>query len=67
MIRPSHAATLVLVTLLFTACGEDKAVGPKPAEITGDWTATKVEYVNRAAPATRVSFTSKGRPRETWR
>ena len=60
MIRARHAATVALVTILFTVCGKDNPTGPKPSEITGRWTATKVEYVSKAAPATRVDLIALG-------
>lgn len=60
MSRARHAATVALVTILLTACGKDNPTGPKPSEITGRWTATKVEYVNKAAPATRVDLIALG-------
>ena len=50
-----RAASLALVLTLQSGCGEDKAVGPKPAEITGLWNATQVEYVNKANPSLRVN------------
>lgn len=31
-------------------CGKDKSVGPKPSEITGNWQATKLEYVKKTDP-----------------
>lgn len=55
MWRGMRAAALALVLMLHPGCGEDKAVGPKPTEITGLWTVTKDEYVNKANPALVVN------------
>jgi hypothetical protein len=52
--RWSALAILALAALV--GCGKDKAVGPKPAEIYGTWTATSVEYVSRSAPPARMDL-----------
>lgn len=52
--------TLVLLLAVLGGCGKDKAVGPKPNEITGAWRATMVEYVSKAAPGTRVDLIAAG-------
>ena len=41
------AATTLLCTL--AGCGGDDSSGPEPAQITGDWIATRIEYVSRPA------------------
>jgi hypothetical protein len=51
---------LALSLALLPACKKDKAVGPKPAEITGLWHASKVEYVSKSAPSTRVDLIAAG-------
>jgi hypothetical protein len=38
-------AALPLLFLAVTSCGGDKSTAPKPAQITGLWTATKIEHV----------------------
>jgi hypothetical protein len=38
---------VLLAGLLGPGCGKD-TVGPEPGEVTGAWTATKVEYVSKA-------------------
>jgi hypothetical protein len=51
----------LLLFAILAGCGkDDKVVGPKPAEITGNWSATKLEYVMKAAPFTRVDLISEG-------
>ena len=50
-----RACALALILSLLPGCGEDKAVGPKPAEITGLWSATKDEYVSKSNPALSVN------------
>ena len=60
MNRVRHATTAALFALLLVGCGDDNTIGPKPAEIMGNWTATKVEYVSKAAPATRVDVIGLG-------
>lgn len=42
-------AALALLVGAMCGCGDDKAAGPEPAQITGLWNATKVEYVSRPA------------------
>ncbi|HEX7079002.1 MAG TPA: hypothetical protein VF363_11315 [Candidatus Eisenbacteria bacterium] len=54
------SALMALLVLIGIGCGKDKAVGPKPSEITGNWTATKVEYVSRTTPQTRVDLIALG-------
>ncbi|HET7904791.1 MAG TPA: lipocalin family protein [Candidatus Eisenbacteria bacterium] len=56
--RPATVA--ILLILLATGCGKDDEVGPKPDEITGFWRATKLEYVSKANPATRVDLVAAG-------
>jgi hypothetical protein len=51
-----RAGALALILSLLPGCGKDKAVGPKPTEITGLWNATKVEYVRKADPPLRVNL-----------
>ena len=60
MNRARWAAAAALLALHLTGCGGDNTVGPKPSEITGNWTATKVEYVSKASPATRVDVIPLG-------
>jgi hypothetical protein len=54
------SALAALAALALTACGHDNPAGPKASDITGTWTATKVEYVSKAAPATRVDLIASG-------
>ena len=56
------SAWLVPALLLLSGpgCGKDKAVGPKPTEITGNWNATKAEYVSRTTPQSRVDLVALG-------
>ena len=42
-----HTMTLAILLILVTGCGKDKSTAPKPTEITGTWTATKVEYTSK--------------------
>jgi hypothetical protein len=58
----TYGAPVILAILLSfgAGCGKDKVVGPKPNEIKGNWTATKAEYVTKAAPATRVDLLANG-------
>jgi hypothetical protein len=51
---------LILLLIALSGCGKDKAVGPKPDEITGLWRATRVEYVNKADPNQRVELIAAG-------
>jgi hypothetical protein len=50
----------VLLLLTLSGCGKDKAVGPKPSQIYGTWTATKVEFVSRANPPVTVELCAAG-------
>jgi hypothetical protein len=43
-------AAVVLLLLSATSCGSDKSTAPRPAEITGLWTATKIQYVQVNSP-----------------
>lgn len=62
MIRARSGAGALLALLLMSGagCGKDNAVGPKPSEIYGNWTATNVEYVSRTTPQTRVDLIALG-------
>ena len=60
MLTDRRIGALVLLIAVLGGCGKDKEVGPKPSEITGTWHATKVEYVNKAAPGTRVDLIAAG-------
>lgn len=41
----------LLIAALLGGCGSDDPAAPEPEEITGLWTATRVEYVERPAGA----------------
>lgn len=61
--KRSQGSPLSLLALLLVfefGCGKDNEVGPKPTEITGNWRATKVEYVSRTAPQARVDLIAQG-------
>lgn len=55
----SALAILALVTVVVGGCGEDTEVGPQPAQLKGDWIATKAELVSQA-PAGRVDLLANG-------
>lgn len=55
-----RAGALALVLSLLAGCGKDKTVGPKPAEITGFWSVTSLQYVQKAAPHTTVELITAG-------
>lgn len=59
MNAPWSAAVATALALLATGCGKDE-VGPKPEEITGLWRATKLEYVHKGEPSTRVDLIAQG-------
>jgi len=61
MHRARATAIVLLLAGSLTACdNKDDKVGPKPSEITGTWSATMVEYVNKSAPSTRVDLIALG-------
>ena len=60
MLRACAAAIAILLAGSLAACNKDTKTGPKASDITGQWSATKVEYVNKAAPATRVDLIALG-------
>jgi hypothetical protein len=47
---PLAASTLLLLAVI--SCGGDKSTAPKPAQITGLWTATKIEHVKTGTSTT---------------
>jgi hypothetical protein len=55
---------IALLTLLLSTAnscgGGDEANAPQPGQITGTWTATKIEYVGKASPSTTVDLISAG-------
>ncbi|HET9952458.1 MAG TPA: hypothetical protein VFS09_11760 [Candidatus Eisenbacteria bacterium] len=60
MLRARATAFVLLLAGSLTACNKDTETGPKASDITGNWSATKVEYVNKAAPGTRVDLIALG-------
>ncbi|MGE5175556.1 MAG: hypothetical protein ACM3JJ_04200 [Hyphomicrobiales bacterium] len=61
-LRSSAPFLIALLLLLLggVACNKDNKVGPKPAQITGDWNATMVEYRSRTTPQVRVDLIALG-------
>jgi hypothetical protein len=55
-----RAALLALVFGFTPGCGEDKVTGPKPSEITGNWNATKLEYVPKSGGHSAVDLIAAG-------
>ncbi|HEU4335342.1 MAG TPA: hypothetical protein VFT32_12680 [Candidatus Eisenbacteria bacterium] len=60
MNAPWPVIVATVLSLVATGCGKDDEVGPKPDELTGFWHATKLEYVSKANPATRVDVIALG-------
>ena len=60
MLRARTVTAVLLLAGSLTACSNDNKVGPKASDITGNWIATKIEYVSKAAPATRVDLIASG-------
>lgn len=60
MLGKWRCGILILLLIALSGCGKDKAVGPKPDQITGLWRATKVEYVSKADPNQRVELIAAG-------
>jgi hypothetical protein len=59
MPRCTFILPLFLLLALAAGCGDDDDQGPAPEQITGEWLATKVEYVS-SPPGTTVDIVVAG-------
>lgn len=56
----TRAALLLAVPVLLASCGTDDLVGVRPDLLEGDWSATAIEFVNRANPTEVVDLIEQG-------
>jgi len=59
MSRFERIVGIALMVIAMIGCGDDESAGPEPAEITGTWNATEVEYVS-IPPGTTVELIALG-------
>jgi len=55
-----RALAVLLVLAGSAACGGDGGTGPSKAELTGTWSASRIEYTNVANPAQKVDVAQQG-------